>query len=50
LTELGEKLGYKHKQSSASGGTQVYFIAALIAHFLEEKGIFLTKVRHNAAA
>lgn len=50
LTELGEKLGYKHKQSSASGGTQVYFIAALIAHFLEEKGIFLTKVRQNAAA
>jgi hypothetical protein len=50
LSELGEKLGYKHKQSSASGGTQVYFIAALIAHFLQENGIYTLKPRQSDAA
>lgn len=50
LAELGEKLGYKHKQSSASGGTQVYFIAALIAHFLQENGIYTLKPRQSDAA
>lgn len=39
LAELGERLGYKHKQSSASGGTLVYAVACLIAHYMREKGI-----------
>lgn len=49
LAELGEYLGYKHKQSSASGGTQVYCIVAMIAHFLKERGIYAGKLRQGDA-
>lgn len=39
LTELGEKLGYKHKQASPSGAALVYATVCLIAHFMREKGL-----------
>lgn len=45
LVELGEALGYTHRQSTASGGTQVWCVATLIAHFLRENGIYTRKVR-----
>lgn len=49
LVELGEALGYTHRQSTASGGTQVFCVAALIAHFLRENGIYTRKSRHSDA-
>ncbi len=37
LAELGEHLGYKHSQSSAAGGVQVYCVTTLIGHYMKEK-------------
>jgi hypothetical protein len=34
LAELGEALGYKHKQTTAAGGTLVYAVTCLIAHYM----------------
>ncbi len=48
LKEIGEALGYTDRLSTASGGTQVFFVAALIAHFLREKGIY-TRSREKMA-
>jgi hypothetical protein len=38
LDQLGEMRGYLHKQASASGGTQVYDVVALIAHLAKMRG------------
>lgn len=38
LRELGEALGYLHKQSPAAGGAIVYCIASLIAHYMRGLG------------
>jgi len=48
LKEIGEALGYTDRLSSASGGTQVFCISALIAHFLREKGLY-TRTRGKIA-
>ena len=37
LAELGERLGYKHKQTSAAGGALVYAVTCIIAHFMREQ-------------
>lgn len=37
LRELGEAMGYLHKQSTAAGGATVYCVTALIAHFMRQK-------------
>jgi hypothetical protein len=34
LAELGEALGYKHKQTTSAGGALVYAITCLIAHYM----------------
>ena len=34
LSELGEALGYKHKQTTAAGGALVYAVTCLIAHYM----------------
>jgi hypothetical protein len=36
LAEIGEMIGYKHKQQSAAGGALVYAVVALIAHYCRE--------------
>lgn len=45
LSELGERLGYKHKQQTAAGGALVYAVSCLIAHYMRERGIFSKDVR-----
>ena len=37
LAELGEALGYKHKQTTAAGGTLVYAVTCLIAHYMRSE-------------
>lgn len=49
LSELGERLGYKHKQQTAAGGALVYAVTCLIAHYMREKGIFSKDLRHSVA-
>jgi hypothetical protein len=49
LLELGEALGYTHRQSTASGGTQVFAVVAMIAHFLRDHGVYVRRSRHNDA-
>jgi hypothetical protein len=34
LAELGEALGYKHKQTTSAGGALVYAVTCLIAHYM----------------
>lgn len=46
LTELGERLGYKHKQSSPAGGALVYAVTCLIAHFMRGRGFSTADLRH----
>lgn len=50
LAELGEKLGYKHKQTTAAGGALVYAVTCLIAHYMREKGFYSEKARQTDAA
>jgi hypothetical protein len=49
LSEIGDKLGYKHKQASPSGAALVYATVCLIAHFMREKGIKPQKSRQSDA-
>lgn len=39
LEQIGQRRGYLHKQASASGGTQVYDVIALIAHLAKIRGV-----------
>jgi hypothetical protein len=45
LAELGDLLGYKHKQASAAGGTLVFSVVCMIAHFMREYGFISAKTR-----
>ncbi len=36
LSEIGQMIGYRHKQESAAGGALVYAVTCLIAHFMRE--------------
>lgn len=53
LDQLGDARGYHHKQASASGGTQVYDVIALIAHLAKLRGVLsrenIIALRQNAA-
>jgi hypothetical protein len=53
LDQLGEKRGYHNKQASASGGTQVYDVVALLTHLAKLRGTLsrenINAVRQNAA-
>jgi len=47
LAELGDLLGYKHKQASSAGGTLIYSVVCMIAHFMREYGLVSQKVREQ---
>jgi hypothetical protein len=53
LSEIGEMIGYKHKQSSAAGGALVHAVVCLIAHFLRDSRFLALgnpeNVRHSDA-
>ncbi len=49
LKELGEALGYTDRLSTASGGTQVFFVAALIAHYIREKHVYVRGSKEKIA-
>lgn len=39
LAEWGEEFGYRYKQSSSAGSMMVFCVAALVAHYLRNRGI-----------
>ena len=49
LSELGDRLGYKHKQQASAGGALVYAVTCLIAHYMREKGYNPDKSRQTVA-
>lgn len=54
LDQIGEARGYHHKQASASGGTQVHDVVALVCHLAKMRGTLsrqnILALRHLAAA
>lgn len=38
LSLIGEELGYKHKQASSAAAMAVYSVAAIISHYMKERG------------
>lgn len=50
LHELGEALGYKHKQTTAAGGALVYAVVCLIAHYMRGRGIPRGELRQTVTS
>jgi hypothetical protein len=45
LSQIGEDLGYKHKQASSAAAMAVFSVAAIIGHYLKEQGYTATNGR-----
>lgn len=49
LSEIGQMIGYKHKQESAAGGALVYAVTCLIAHFCRDNRILAVSGHEKVA-